>query len=138
MIIIKRTAVVAGAVLHFIDGVHDYVDLLLFLLGLSLSPPRSHPSRSILLLCRLLSLGLLSNIPISYHRCGWNASKSSIHHYCMYSTHCTGFSISLNNHNNNSRVVLHVHASRKNRIHKHTEKQAAAARALTHPLRTKL
>lgn len=37
MIIIKRTAVVAGAVLHFIDGVHDYVDLLLFLLGLSLS-----------------------------------------------------------------------------------------------------
>lgn len=37
MIIIKRTAVVAGAALHFIDGVHDYVDLLLF----SLALPRS-------------------------------------------------------------------------------------------------
>lgn len=72
-------------------------------------------------------LGLLSNIPIShYHWCVVGmAGKSSIHYTPLS---YTGFSISLNIHDNSSTTLwlTYIHTRGKNRIRKHTNKQGNA------------
>lgn len=119
MIIIKRTAAVAGAVLHFIDGVHDYVDLLLFLHDLTRSgtfcllhvPPLNPLSRSLASFFAVAGRSLfylVYYLIFLYHIIGVVGMPADLTYTPLL--YVQVFQFSLNNHNNNSssRVVPHT------------------------------